>query len=168
VNRSHSTDGWTLIEMLVVVIVTGILSAIAIPTYLNQANKAREAEAVSNIGQIARDQQAYYNLNGEFAPLEKLDSNPGNTANYRYEVRLSGNGEDALAEAIAIPSNGLRGVTAANWVYQVGESGGMVSGMVVCKSQEGGRSGEVQRNQEGGWECVESGAVPVPPITEAE
>ncbi|WP_055076693.1 type IV pilin-like G/H family protein [Pseudanabaena sp. 'Roaring Creek'] len=52
--------GFTLIEMLVTMIIIGILAAIAIPSFLNQANKARFAEAKSYVGTMSRLQQAYY------------------------------------------------------------------------------------------------------------
>ena len=43
-------EGFTLIELLVVIIIIGILSAIALPSFLNQASKARQSEARTNVG----------------------------------------------------------------------------------------------------------------------
>ena len=56
----ETSGGFTLLELLIVFIIVGILSAIALPNLINQIGKGRETEAKTQLGSIARAQQAYH------------------------------------------------------------------------------------------------------------
>jgi type IV pilus assembly protein PilA len=94
--------GFTLIELLVSIVIIGILSAIALPSYLNQAAKTRASEAKANLGTINRSQQTYRLEKGTFSPsIAELDAKI--TGKY-YLFLVSGN---SSSTATATAQNNL-------------------------------------------------------------
>ena len=57
--RSKTQDGFTLIELFMVMIILGILAAVAIPKYASTIDKAEEAAENAVIGQIDAGLEVY-------------------------------------------------------------------------------------------------------------
>ncbi|MFZ4729399.1 MAG: type IV pilin-like G/H family protein [Pseudanabaena sp.] len=107
-NKKNGEKGFTLIELLVVIIIIGILAAIALPSFLNQAAKARQSEAKTYVGSANRAQQAYYLEKQRFADsLTNLSIGvAATTENYVYETVGSSRGvtgTNANAYSTAVP-----------------------------------------------------------------
>jgi type IV pilus assembly protein PilA len=61
--QSTESSGFTLTEMMVAVAITGVLSTIAFPKYINQIYKTKQNEAKAIVAQVMNQTSAY---NDEF------------------------------------------------------------------------------------------------------
>jgi type IV pilus assembly protein PilE len=50
--RRHAARGFTLLELMIVLVVVAILAAFAIPSYIEQVHKSRRADAIRTLGQL--------------------------------------------------------------------------------------------------------------------
>jgi len=62
----RNRSGFTLIEMLMVVVLIGILSVVALNSYRHQVMRARRVEAVVGLEGIYRSEQAYFAQNYQY------------------------------------------------------------------------------------------------------
>jgi len=113
--------GFTLIEVLIVVIILGILATIAIPQFAKMTKKARLAEAWTNLAAIRTAQSVYYLEQDKYTTaINQLDGGTESSLNFNYTVTVSG----ATYNAIANGTNLATGVSA--WMTEKGVSGSSI------------------------------------------
>lgn len=91
-NKVSRTQGFTMVEVLIVVAMVAILAAIAYPSYNSSVRKSHRAEAVSILLEVASRQERFFGQS--FAYADDMAALGYDNANYttpggRYEITVS-------------------------------------------------------------------------------
>src|SRR5438309_8358039 len=99
--RIKGPEGFTLIELMIVVAIIGILAAIAIPNFMRYQAKARQSEAKVNLGGVFTTATSYFAENNTFSvpTADTLGYKPA--GNVRYAIYYGGTGE---TNSVTLPS----------------------------------------------------------------
>jgi type IV pilus assembly protein PilA len=133
--KGNQKGGFTLIELLIVIVITGILAGIALPSFLNQAARAKQAGALKYIGAVNRAQQIFFLENSRFAAsvneLGFLATQAPDDYNYTL---TSGLGGLTVASAQAIPTDPvLRGYAGVVFATVDASGGDPQLTTVICQ-----------------------------------
>ena len=91
-----ASKGFTLIEMMSVVVIIGILAAIAYPSFDDYVRKARRVDAETALTELAQFMERYYTANGKYltaanaAPVLPFTESPKDGTSKYYDLGFSG------------------------------------------------------------------------------
>jgi len=90
---TQTKKGFTLIELMVVIVIIGILAAIAIPKLFGMSAKAKASEVGPSAGTWSKMQLAYKMETGKFGSAQligyQLPGTGGKTSNFEYAAEDS-------------------------------------------------------------------------------
>lgn len=106
-------SGFTIVELLIVIVVIGILAALVITTFTGIQKKARDTERQTDIKAIHGQLEAYYAEQGKYPTLANM-----NDATWRAD-NVKGLDLDALKDPRGTASTLVDSVQADAYAYEV-------------------------------------------------
>lgn len=87
--RARPAPGFTLIELMIVVVVVALLAAVALPSYQASVRKGRRAEAFTALSQLQQAQERWRSNNASYTATLASLGVEANTASGLYALSVS-------------------------------------------------------------------------------
>jgi prepilin-type N-terminal cleavage/methylation domain-containing protein len=119
-----SKNGFSLIELLIVLTIILIIATLAVPNILDSRKKANETAAISELKTLHTAQVVYTSGHGAFGTIPDLIAKKvldprfaGTLSGYKFSISVAENNRDYIAEAV--PSSGVNG----RYAYYINSDG---------------------------------------------
>lgn len=115
-------SGFTLVELMVVLLILAILAAIEYPSYMESVRKTRRAEGRTALMQVMQQQERYYSQNGSYIAFSSVTPNgykwfSGNSAeDSSYEIVAEACADDTLENCVLLVA--MPGTKRVNAAYR--------------------------------------------------
>ena len=113
--------GFTLIEITIVLVLIGILAAMAITTYRNMVNKARMTQAKTVLGHLTKTEATYFSDHDRYTDnIALLDFDPVKYNYYDVSVVLDNDAKNytGIATGVGVMSGDRWYITKDGYPYQ--------------------------------------------------
>ncbi|WP_455208151.1 type IV pilin protein [Kaarinaea lacus] len=99
-NKSHknikcrNSTGFTLVELMIVIVIVSLLAMVAVPSYNKSVTKARRADAQSSLSNLAGAMERFFTENGTYIGAAGSSATPTATGApwiYHTQTPIDGN-----------------------------------------------------------------------------
>jgi len=145
ISLNKQNKGFTIVELLIVIVVIGILAGLVITTYNGIQQKARNTERTTDLKTFQSQLEAYYAQNARYPSSTDLGSNSANNVTF-IGANLKGMDKETLRDPKATAGDYSLGTAAASGKYAYAPSpagcdngaGGDCTSYVLTAVPEGG------------------------------
>jgi len=118
ISLKRKQHGFTIVELLIVIVVIGILAGLVVTTFSGIQKKARDSERKTDINALHSQLEAYYAQNGKYPTLANVNDSAWRSTN------MKGLDADALKDPKGAASTLVGAAAADSYAYAVTTSGG--------------------------------------------
>ena len=111
ISLNKQNKGFTIVELLIVIVVIGILAGLVITTYNGIQQKARNTERTTDLKTFQSQLEAYNANNGRYPSSTDLGSTSANNVTF-IQANLKGMDKETLRDPKAAAGNYSLGTTA--------------------------------------------------------
>jgi len=140
---SHFPKGFTLVELLVVIILVSILAAIAVPLYLHYSETSKVREALGIIRAIITSQKVekirtmkYYTATGGTASTIFLNKGIDLSDSLYFTFETSGDASTFTVTATATPESGVTGTITYDGATKSWSSTGDITASMLPEGEQ--------------------------------
>ncbi len=83
VSLKQKQSGFTIVELLIVIVIIGILATLVIVTFSGVQQKARDSERKTDINAVANVLEAFYANKGYYPDTAEINSDPATAGTWR-------------------------------------------------------------------------------------
>lgn len=124
---AHRSEGFSLVELMLVLAIVGIIAAVAYPSYLNQVQKSRRSDAITTLLKVQLEQEKYRANNTTYATVSTLGLNGDSSEGY-YTIADSGTPDANTYAVTATPKSGGPQSSDSCGTYALNQDGPYYSG----------------------------------------